>query len=145
LPWALDNRLDTAVNRDVIAYLRRAQPSAHSDVAARLIDAIAGLSGAYWSCPDVQAYAYVAVCTPQHGIFGLAHGLSGLALRLARGEHARAIAEGARPLPEIGEDWLAVPDGQGFDLRVWCRLAAGHLGRLAQGQPRAAVPPERAP
>ena len=52
--WSIDERLDTAANADVLRYLRRESPSAHSDVAEALGRAAAGLSRVRSYCPDPE-------------------------------------------------------------------------------------------
>ena len=139
MAWPLDSRLDREINRDVIAWLKRVQPSAHSDIASVLTDVIRGLPGAYHYCPDVHAYAFVAACTPEHGIFALAYGMSALALRLGPGDRTIALAEGGCEPSEIGDDWLEITGDGAVDLRRWCRAAFTYVSRLTDGP----APPAR--
>jgi len=103
--WALPERLNVAQNESVARFIERARPSAHSDVATELTLAAEGLPGVGAYCPDPACYAYVVLHDVAGGIFALAFGMRGLALRVGVGAIEEAIAEGAETEPGIGEGW----------------------------------------
>jgi hypothetical protein len=133
----LDERFVTAGNADVLAFIARANPSAHSDVASVLCASANGLSGVAWYCPDKHAYAYVALHTRDSRIFAIACGMDGLAYRLPSGMIPVALEQGACRCPEIGADWVWLPPWQagtpgasGPDLRYWCKTAHDHVAGI---------------
>ncbi len=131
--WSIDERLDTAANADVLRYLRRESPSAHSDVAEALGRAAAGLSGVRSYCPDPERYAFVALHLDDGTIVGLAYGMSGLALRIPAERRGHALSDGGASAPELGADWIRFEpwtDGETLDesrarIARWCAAAAG--------------------
>jgi hypothetical protein len=129
--WLVDERLRVAENRDVLAFLERSQPSAHSDVASELDLGCRGLPGVRLYCPDPSRYAWVGALDREQRIFGLAYGMRELALRVGTGQADAAVASGGELVPELGPGWV------GFDafvvdepqvqtrarIRDWCRVA----------------------
>ena len=125
-----DARFFVTPNDDVIAFVRRANPFAHSDVGSLLIALGKELPGVHAYCPSYKSCAYVVLHTDADRIFAIAFGQRGLAFRLAAPALAEAIADGGTPAPEIGPDWVrfepwdatAKPDAR-ERLRRWCRHA----------------------
>jgi hypothetical protein len=102
-----DARFHIAPNDDVLAFVRRANPFAHSDVGGVLFALGREIDGAHAYCPSTASFAYVVLHTASHRIFAIAYGMRGLAFRLAPPSYAAALADGGTPRPEIGPDWLA--------------------------------------
>lgn len=124
MPWPLDDRFRIAENKAVIAFIERLNPSAHDEVASALTSSAKGLSDVAWYCPDVHAYAYVALHTQTNRIFGIAFGMNALAYLLPPVAATAALAEGAKVCPEIGVLWvLFEPWRQPLRLRHWCKVA----------------------
>jgi hypothetical protein len=125
-----DERFKTAANADVIEFVRRANPFAHSDVGSLLIELGEELPGAHEYCPSYKSLAYVVLHTDADRIFAIAFGQRALAFRVAAPSHAEAVADGGTPAPEIGSDWVRFEpwDARGQTgtrerLRRWCARA----------------------
>lgn len=143
MPWALDDRFRTAENRAIIAFIERANPSAHDNVASVLAEAAKGLSGVRRYCPDLHRYAYVVVHTQNHRIFGIAFGMNALAYRIPKEIIPEAIAEDGEIYSEIGEEWVLFhpwpadePAEASFArLKRWCKTAHDYaVGAKAPGR-----------
>lgn len=102
-----DPRFSTAGNADVLAFVRRTNPFAHSDVGSVLLSLGKGIPGAHAYCPSYKSCAYVVLHTESSRIFAIAYGQRGLAFRLAPVSRVRALADEGAPVPEIGPDWVA--------------------------------------
>ena len=77
-----DEKLKTPENGDVIEFIRATNPSAHSDVGTRLMDAAKSLDGSAAYCPSWGSCAYVVLHTAGLRIFAIAYGMRGLSFRL---------------------------------------------------------------
>ncbi len=128
-----DDAFKIPANAAVMAYVRRENPFAHSNVGARLVRLGRGTAGARHYCPDFHSYAFVVLHTEAKVIFAIAFGMRQIALRLPAAARAEAVAEGAAPCPAIGEDWVAFdafktggsPAAAAERLKHWCAIA-GH-------------------
>jgi hypothetical protein len=103
-----DPRFFTPENADVLAFIRRVNPFAHSDVGSVLFDCARQIAGAQAYCPSVASYAYVVMHTPSQRIVAIAYDRRGLAVRLGPAAQADAIAAGNKLVPGIGPDWVEV-------------------------------------
>ena len=101
-----DPRFMTADNADVIEFIRRVNPFAHSDVGSLLLDLGKTIDGAHAYCPSFKQFAYVALHTDASRIFAIAYGQRGLAFRLSPNSYAAAIAGDGSPADDIGPDWV---------------------------------------
>src|SRR5262249_53754631 len=81
-------------NADVIEFIRRANPFAHSDVGSVLFELGKEIAGAYAYCPVPSAYSYVVLHTDENQIFAIAFGMSGLAFRIPPDDDAKALSDG---------------------------------------------------
>jgi hypothetical protein len=142
MTWAIPASLRIPENADVLAYLERTRPSAHSDVASELSLAARGLPAAREFCPDPAAYAWVVLHTPGGRIFGLASGMRELALRLGGHEAVAALRERGERAEEVGPGWIAFDPFVADErteitrarLRRYCR-AAFEAAAGAEGAP----------
>lgn len=133
--------LGIPANAEVLAWLRREDPSAHSDVASELLDAARGLGPVRSFCPDPAGYKWVALADERNRIFALAFGMSAVAFRVGAEGEERALAEGAVEAPELGEGWVRFtayrPEERREEgrarLRRWCRAAREAAGRAPRG------------
>jgi len=132
MSWTLDPRFERPENAELLAYLRRQQPSAHSDVASVLADSARALPDVISWCPDPQAYAFVALATRERRVFALARGMRSLVFALPAADHAEALAQGGRPCPEIGREWIEWQAFPATDFARWCKRAHDHAARAAQ-------------
>ena len=127
MSWPLVDKFLTARNEAILTFVRREQPSAHSDVASALTESAKGLAGAQWYCPDVHRYAYTILHSRDNTIFGIAFGMQSLAFRLPPAMIPEAVASGGSVDAGIGDEWvLFSPWGQarpGGDLKRWCKAA----------------------
>lgn len=89
-----------------MAFVRQANPFAHSDVGSVLLALGKTIPGAHAYSPSYASHAYVVLHTDQNQIFAIAFGQRGLAFRLAEAEHAAALADGGKRAPEIGQAWI---------------------------------------
>jgi hypothetical protein len=125
--WPLDDKFLTARNAAILAFIRRQQPSAHSDVASVLTASAGGLAGVQWYCPDVHRYAYMVLHSRDNTIFGIAYGMQSLAFRLPPGMIPEAVTSGGSVDAAIGDEWVLFPPwGQARpegDLQRWCKIA----------------------
>jgi hypothetical protein len=101
-----DPRFLTADNDEVIEFIRRVNPFAHSDVGSLLLDLGKKLAAAHAYCPSYKQYAYVVLHTGESRIFAIAFGQHGLAFRLAPSSYAAALADGGIADGDIGRDWV---------------------------------------
>ena len=125
-----DARFQIAPNDDVIGFVRRTNPFAHTGVGMILLALGKEISGAHAYCPSYASLGYVVLHTEADRIFAIAFGQQGLAFRIAPPAQIEALADGAIPAPEIGPDWVcfapwdvhAKTEAQ-ERLRRWCRQA----------------------
>lgn len=103
-----DARFSIPDNADVLEFIRRANPFAHSDVGGILFSLGKQIAGARAYCPAVKSFAYVVLHTERNRIFAIAFGQRGLAFRFDAQGYAEAVANGGEPAPEIGRDWVRV-------------------------------------
>lgn len=130
--WQIDPRFETPENAEVLDFLRRVGPSAHSDVAEELIRSADRLSGVSHYCPNPRNYAFVILHLPNFSIIGLAYGQSTLAYRLPESRIAQATQERASRASELGQGWFFFePWSNNEPLREsrrrlahWCAIAA---------------------
>lgn len=123
-----DSRFFIPLNEDVLAFVRRTNPFAHSDVGSLLIDLGKRDSGAHSYSPSFAQCAYVVLHTEAWRIVAIAYGQRGLAFRLAPESRAAALADGGSPAPDIGPDWVSFPpwkvgvqsDENRARLEGWC-------------------------
>jgi hypothetical protein len=135
MAWTIDPAFETEATRAVLAFLRRANPSAHSDVAGELALAAQGAPDAHTYCPDSRRYAFVAVHLEDHTIVGLAFGMDRVAFRLPSASGADACRDGGAPCTDIGPDWVVFAAFTDEPLREsrrrlgrWCRRALAAAG-----------------
>jgi len=129
-----DQRLKTPQNHDVVDYIRRTNPSAHSDVADALIRAAKGLAGVSHYCPAPANYAFVVLHTSADRIFAIAYGQHGLAFRLPETAIAEALADRGTAQTAIGPGWVMFPPWPVDELTAvtkarlkrWCERAYRH-------------------
>lgn len=101
-----DARFHVDANADVLAFIRRANPFAHSDVGSLLLDLGESLPGVSAYSPSFASCAYVVLHTESNRIFAIAFGQRGLAFRPALSERAAALADGGTAAVHIGPDWV---------------------------------------
>jgi hypothetical protein len=102
-----DPRFDIPHNADVLAFVRRANPFAHSDVGSLLLVLGKGVAGSHAYMPSFRDCAYVVLHDDAWSIFAIAFGQRGLAFRLAPSSVAAALADGGAVAPQIGSDWVS--------------------------------------
>ena len=133
-----DARFSIPVNADVIEFIRKTNPFAHSDVGSVLFDLAKTTPGAHAYCPVPSAYSYVVLHTDANRIFAIAFGMHGLAFRLAESELSEALTDSGVAAPDIGGDWVRFEPWGREDrevtrarLRRWCdRACATALGEV---------------
>ena len=101
-----DPRFMVAGNEDVIEFIRRVNPFAHSDVGSFLLDLGKKIDGAQAYCPSYKQYAYVVLHTDASRIFAIAYGQRGLAFRLSPASLGAAVRDGGTTADDIGDDWV---------------------------------------
>ena len=102
-----DGRFRVAGNEDVLEFVRRTNPFAHSDVGSLLLELSKGITGARAYSPSYASYAYVVLHTDAWRIFAIAFGQRGLAFRLTPASRAEALVDGAVAALDIGQEWIA--------------------------------------
>jgi len=102
-----DPRFRVVANEDVLEFVRRTNPFAHSDVGSLLLELGKWVAGARAYSPSYRQYAYVVLHTDAWRIFAIAFGQRGLAFRLTAISRAEALGEGGVAAPAIGPDWVA--------------------------------------
>jgi hypothetical protein len=131
-----DERFKIPPNRDVIQYIRRENPFAHSDVGGLLIALGRRVPGAQHYCPSLSSLAYVVLHTPANLIFAIATGMHKIDFRLPFELVTEAIESGeaehsAIGHPGSGSAWLSCrpfPKGEPkalieTRLKRWCEAA----------------------
>jgi hypothetical protein len=130
MSWNIDERFRIPANKEILAFLERTHPSAHSDIASALLASAKGLGGVRNYCPDIHAYAWMALHTTDQRIFALALGMNTLAFRLPPDVSQEAIRSGGEAAPEIGNGWVRFQFGWNADLSRWCKTALEYAGQL---------------
>ena len=131
MSWTIPAEFETVENSEVVAFLRRTSPSAHSDVAEELGHAAPSVPYA-WFCPDPSESAFVAMHLPDFKIVALALGMNTIAYRLPQKRVSEAVRDGAVAAPEIGAGWVSFDpwkielstDKRRQLLSAWCSVAA---------------------
>jgi hypothetical protein len=126
-----DARFHVAGNEDVLEFVRRSNPFAHSDVGSLLLALGEGIPEARAYSPSFAQLAYVVLRTDAWQIFAIAFGQRGLAFRLSPESRDAALADGGVAAPDIGPAWVAFApwgdrasraDGRAR-LQRWCTQA----------------------
>jgi hypothetical protein len=116
--------LDTSINQQVLKCLDGL--SSHSDVTEALATALEPLGDVQIFCPDSQQYLYVVAST-KGVIFAFAVGMNTTCFRLDERMKTRALASGAAPYPDCGDQWVSFAlfrdDWPKVDLEFWARKA----------------------
>lgn len=102
-----DARFHVARNEDVLEFVRRSNPFAHSDVGSLLLTLGESIPGARAYSPSFTQCAYVVLHTEAWQIFAIAFGQRGLAFRLAPESRDAALADGGVAARDIGPAWVA--------------------------------------
>jgi hypothetical protein len=125
-----DARFNVPWNADVLEFIRRKNPFAHSDVGSLLLALGKGIPGARAYCPSYSQCAYVVLHTEAWRIFAIAFDMRGLAFRLSPGSASDALANGGAAAPQIGPNWMTfAPWGpasavnERANLERWCTQA----------------------
>ena len=131
-----DARFFTPENADVLAFIRRVNPFAHSDVGTIVFECARTIGGADAYCPSPASCAYVVLHTTSNRIVAIAHGQRGLAVRLGEAARAEAIAAG-RPASAVGADWVEIdpwPTSRAPARRSACEwMARAYADAMASG------------
>ena len=101
-----DRRFFIADNNEVIEFIRRVNPFAHSDVGSLLLDLSKKIAGAHAYSPSYKQCAYVVLHNDASRIFAIAYGQRGLAVRLSPASYTAALADDGSSAPDIGSDWI---------------------------------------
>jgi hypothetical protein len=100
-----DARFSIPENAEVMEFIRRVNPFAHSDVGQVLFDLAREIgAGAY--CPAPKVCAYVVLHSTTNRIFAIAYDQRSVAFRLPDGSQAEALTEGGEAVPKVGTDWI---------------------------------------
>ena len=127
-----DGLLNRSENREMIAFLKRYQPSAHADIVDLLIKSTEGLSDIHFYCPDTDNHAYYIAHTSEGVMFAAAIGMSGLMYRLPEQVIKDVLVKGGEIITELGEHWVSIDpfwpeeNREKFsikNLQGWCKLA----------------------
>lgn len=102
-----DPRFSTAGNADVLEFVRRTNPFAHSDIGSVLLSLGKKIPGAQAYSPSYKDFAYVVLHTDAWRIFAIAYGQRGLAFRLGLASREAAMADGGAAAGDIGPDWVS--------------------------------------
>jgi hypothetical protein len=130
-----DARFQTAENADVIEFIRRTNPFAHSDVGSILFDYAKAIPGIRAYSPAPASFAYVVLHDDHDRIVAIAFGQRGFGVRLAPASMDGAVADGAIRAPDIGPDWVTFDPWDVNDktrkqkLRVWTERAIADAGK----------------
>ena len=135
-----DERFKIPANRDVIEFIRRENPFAHSDIGDALIRLGKLVPGAQYYCPSFSSLAYVVLHTRANLIFAIAIGMLKIDFRLPLALVGSAIESGEGDLSAIGADWLSVPPFPRGEPRAevdarlhrWCEAAYQYAQALAR-------------
>jgi hypothetical protein len=132
-----DQRFKIPANADVVGYIARANPFAHSDLGQRLIDLKGTLSEATVYSPSFKICAYVVLHNPANVIFAFAADMRDLSFRLPPAMHGEMLALGRANPSRIGGEWLdiaAFPSRQTTEseqrLADYCAAALRHAAML---------------
>lgn len=130
-----DPRFMTPENADVIEFIRRKNPFAHSDVGSILFEYAKQIPGAHAYCPSPRSLAYVVLHDDNDRIFAIVFSQQGFGIRLAPAMIDAAVADGAMRAPEIGSDWVTFNQWDVNDksrkqkLRAWTERAIAESRR----------------
>lgn len=125
--WPPRELVDLDANADVVRFVDRSTPSAHSDLAEAVMSAARSeCPGALACSPSFVQLRYVMLVARRR-VFALAFGMHELALRLDEQGRREAVPAGAAPAGEIGPEWvifrLFYDLHPGPDLNRWIRRA----------------------
>jgi hypothetical protein len=123
-----DDKFKILANGAIIDFIRRTNPSAHSNVGDKLALLGKAIAGAHSYCPSPRSSAYLVLHTEANVIFALAFDMRNIAVRLPPDE----LAESGVPFHEIGEDWLCVDafaPASAALLPRWCAAAFSAAAR----------------
>ena len=129
-----DPRFQTEENSDVIEFIRRTNPFAHSDVGSILFEFAKALPGARAYSPAPTSFSYVVLHDTSDRIVAIAFGQRGFGIRLAPRSIDAAVADGAVRAPEIGANWVSFDPWDVNDrtrrqkLRAWTERALTESG-----------------
>jgi hypothetical protein len=128
------NRFLTANNSDVIEFIRRTNPFAHSDVGSMLFEYAKTIPGARAYCPAPTSYAYVVLHDEADRIVAIAFGQRGFGVRLRPASVDEAVADGAVRATDIGPNWVTFDPWDVSDksrkqrIRHWTERAISEAG-----------------
>lgn len=125
-----DSRFFIPGNEDVIEFIRRANPFAHSDVGSILFDLAKELTGVHAYCPAPSSFAYVVLHDDANRIFAIAYVQRELAIKLSGADYLEAMDDDGDHFNNIGPDWVRLdpwcpPPFKGVNPRllVWAERA----------------------
>ncbi len=134
--------LDRPENQNMIEFLKRHQPSVHTDMVDLLVKSVEPLPDVEFYCPDTDNHAYYIAHTQDGVMFAAAMGLSALMFRLPKQAISGALVKGGEIIKEIGDSWVSFnpfwPEREDEDItqlreyQQMCKLAYHHAISLGK-------------
>lgn len=126
--------LDRPENSSMIEFLKKHQPSAHTDMVELLVKSTENLPDVHFYCPDTDNHAYYLAHTQDGIMFGAAIGLSALMYRLPKQAVSGSLVKGGEIFKDVGDSWISFnpfwPEDESRkhldEMKHWCKLAYHH-------------------
>ncbi|MBW2476618.1 MAG: hypothetical protein JRE63_04755 [Deltaproteobacteria bacterium] len=131
MSWVIDEQFETSANKEVLFFLKKCSPSAHSDLVDEFMFAGQSASGVHFYCPDTSNYAFFAGHLADYTIVALALGMHRIVFRLPRPLVCDAIHNGGSLFPEIGREWVSFAPSLNSESEVDFRRKLGYWFRKA--------------
>lgn len=106
MSWVIEGKFETIANKDVLSFLKKCSPSAHSDLVDEFRLAAQSAPGVHFYCPDTIRYAFFAAHLADDTIVALALGMHKVVFRLPKSLVSDAVQDGGVSFPEIGSEWV---------------------------------------
>jgi hypothetical protein len=129
--WVIGEKFETMANKDVLSFLKKSSPSAHSDLVDEFRLAAQSAPDVHFYCPDTSNYAFYAAHLADYTIVALALGMRKIAFRLPKSLVFDAVQDGGVSFPEIAPEWVSFTLASNSEQEVASRRKLGHWFRKA--------------
>ena len=105
--WVIEGKFEIIANQEVLSFLKKCSPSAHSDLVDEFRLAAQSAPGVHFYCPNTSQYAFFAAHLADYTIVALALGMHKIVFRLPKALVSDAVQDGGFSFPEIGPEWVS--------------------------------------
>ena len=129
--WPIEVKFGIITNKEVLSFLKKGSPSAHSDLVDEFRLAAQSAPGVHFYCPDTSKYAFFATHLADYRIVALALGMRKIVFRLPKSLASDAVQNGGVLFPEIGPEWVSFTLASNNEPESESRRKLGHWFRKA--------------